>query len=80
MFGIGDNVVELNYEIMSRIESGEIPMITESFLDRMQNDDTFTTQYGENAFKWIIFNDLYIEYIYINPLNSVDDTELKKYV
>lgn len=80
VFGIGDNVVELNYEIMSRIESGEIPMITESFLDRMQNDDTFTTQYGENAFKWIIFNDLYIEYIYINPLNSVDDTELKKYV
>lgn len=74
VFGIGNNVIDLNYDVMMQIETGAIPMITEGFMDKMEDIDKFSDTYGENAFKWIIANDFQVIYNYKSISNqSTDD-------
>ena len=69
-FGDGDNPPPLNYEIMSEIETGSIPLLTEAFYDGLSNMEDFANTYGDNAFKWIIYNDLSVKFNYAEVTTS----------
>ena len=82
VFGIGNSAVELSWDVMQQIETGAIPMITEAFMDQMANTEEFYEEYGPNAYKWIIYNDLMVTYNYTNliiPTNS-EEEEIPAYV
>ena len=49
---------ELDYDIFNEIETGAIPLITEGFYDGLSDVNSFYDNYGENAYKWIIYNDI----------------------
>lgn len=68
VFGVGADAVELDYNIMKQIETGAIPMITEAFMDQMENSQTFYEEYGDEAYKWIIYNELDVTYEYIRTI------------
>lgn len=74
VFGEGDNARDLNYEIFNRIETGEIPLITEGFQDSLSNMEDFYETYGDNAYKWIIYNDVTVTYFYTNSVNALEIT------
>jgi len=61
---------------MQNIENGQIPMITEAFEDSMNNIEQFVELYGENANKWIIYNELTVQYNYIKGTNSTSSTTI----
>ena len=69
-----NNAPPLNYEVMSEIETGAIPMLTEGFYDGLENIDEFVETYGQNAFKWIIFNDLSVTFGYGEQTSSTTAT------
>lgn len=71
-FGIGDTAVEFSKDVMNQIESGAIPMLTEAFMDQMTNTEDFIAEYGEDAYRWIIYNELSVQYVYTNLIMSVD--------
>ena len=73
-FGDGDNPPPLDFEIMSEIESGSIPMLTEGFYDGLENMDEFVETYGENAFKWIIYNDINVTFNYCENIAALTET------
>ena len=55
----------ITQNIMNEIETGQIPLINNTFTDDSGNDyDTFYDMYGEDARKWIIINKLDITYLY----------------
>lgn len=68
VYGEGNNVVELTPEIMVRIEKNEIPLVSEAFYDNLSNVDIdlFVQTYGENAAKWIIYNEVAVTYNYVS--------------
>lgn len=76
IFGETLDAPALNYEIMQNIENGQIPMITEAFEDSMNNIEQFVELYGENANKWIIYNELTVQYNYIKGTNSTSSTTI----
>jgi len=43
-------------------------MITEAFMDQMENSQTFYEEYGDEAYKWIIYNELDVTYEYIRTI------------
>jgi hypothetical protein len=57
---------------MNQIESGAIPMLTEAFMDQMTNTEDFIAEYGEDAYRWIIYNELSVQYVYTNLIMSID--------
>lgn len=67
VYGEGNNVVELSDDIMRRIEYNEIPLVSEAFYDNLSNVDidSFVQTYGDNAAKWIIYNEVTVTYNYI---------------
>lgn len=75
VFGIGDSAVELSWDVMQQIETGAIPMITEAFMDQMANTEEFYEEYGPNAYKWIVYNDLLVTYNYTSLVIPVNENE-----
>ena len=71
-FGDGDNAPKLNMDIMNRIESGEIPLINEGFYDGLENIQTFNETYGDDAYKWVILNELSVTFNYARMINSTN--------
>ena len=71
-FGIGDSAVELSKDVMNQIETGAIPMLTEAFVDQMTNTEDFIEEYGEDAYRWIIYNELSVQYIYSRLIVALD--------
>lgn len=69
VYGEGNNVVELSYDIWRRIENNEIPLVSKSFYDNLNlsntDIDSFVQTYGDNAAKWIIYNEIAVTYNYI---------------
>lgn len=67
VYGEGNNVVELSYDIWSRIENNEIPLVSKGFYDNLSNTDidSFVQTYGDNAAKWIIYNEIAVSYNYV---------------
>lgn len=63
---------ELDWDVFNEIESGAIPLITEAFYDGLDNMDSFYEEYGENAYKWVIYNDITITYNYGSTINNLD--------
>ena len=66
VYGEGNKVQELTPSIMNRIENGEIPIVSEGFYDNLSGADieTFVQTYGENACKWVIYNEISVTYKY----------------
>lgn len=67
---------ELDIDIFNNIESGAIPLITEAFYDGLDNVESFVDQYGENAYKWVIYNDITVTYNYGSYVRSLDAHEM----
>ena len=67
VYGEGNNVVELSDDIMRRIENNEIPLVSEAFYDNLSNTDidSFVQTYGNDAAKWIIYNEVAVTYNYV---------------
>ena len=69
VYGEGNNVVELSYDIWRRIENNEIPLVSKGFYDNLNlsntDIDSFVQTYGDNAAKWIIYNEIAVTYNYI---------------
>ena len=68
VYGEGNNVVELSDDIMGRIENNEIPLVSDAFYDnlyKVEDIDSFVQTYGDNAAKWIIYNEVTVTYNYI---------------
>ena len=67
VYGEGNNVVELSDDIMGRIENNEIPLVSEAFYDNLSNTDidSFVQTYGNDAAKWIIYNEVAVTYNYV---------------
>lgn len=61
----GDDVeaVDLNTNIMNSIEGGSIPLLVNGFLDE-GDVESFTDTYGDDARKWIIYNEVIVTYTY----------------
>lgn len=84
IYGEGNNAVELTPEIMGRIENNEIPLVSEAFYDNLSNAadiDSFVQIYGENAAKWIIYNEVTVTYNYVpntRILESDGDSDVIK--
>jgi hypothetical protein len=82
-WGLGDDLQPLNYDIMANIENGQIPILAEGFYDSLNetdlalktdgkdNIDKFSILYGEDAFKWIIYNELNVVYSYTKNISSL---------
>ena len=72
VYGEGNNAKELTPSIMNRIETGEIPIVSEGFNDNLSGADieSFIQTYGEDARKWIIYNEISITYKY-NPITII---------
>lgn len=71
VYGKGNTAIDLNLAVMNNIESGAIPMITDGYYDSdkggvLLNEgiDQFIELYGEDARKWIVYNDFEVEYVY----------------
>ena len=67
--------------IMNSIENGSIPMVAKGFLDENEGDiDTFEQIYGEGARKWIIVNQLELNYVYkpLIQMNAQSDNDLER--
>ena len=69
-FGNGDNAPKLDMDIMNKIESGEIPLTSEAFYDGLENIQTFYETYGDDAYKWVILNELSVTFNYAKMVNS----------
>lgn len=68
VYGEGNNVVELSYDIWSRIENNEIPLVSDAFYDnlyKVEDIDSFVQIYGDKAAKWIIYNEVAVTYNYV---------------
>ena len=78
-FGDGDNAPAIDMTLMNKIENGEIPLITEGFYDGLENMQTFYETYGENAYKWIILNELSVTFNYARMINSTTISETIAY-
>lgn len=69
VYGEGNNVVELSYDIWSRIENNEIPLVSKGFYDNLNlsntDIDSFVQTYGDKAAKWIIYNEIAVTYNYV---------------
>lgn len=69
VYGEGNNVVELSYDIWSRIENNEIPLVSKGFYDNLNlsntDIDSFVQTYGDKAAKWIIYNEVAVTYNYV---------------
>lgn len=76
IFGEGEDAPPLNFEIMQNIESGAIPMISEAFEDGMNNIEQFIELYGDNANKWIIYNELSVQYNYVNSTSNTSSSAI----
>ena len=52
---------------MRRIENNEIPLVSEAFYDNLSNTDidSFVQTYGNDAAKWIIYNEVAVTYNYV---------------
>ena len=75
-YGAGSNIQDLSLEVMNEIESGGIPMIDQSYKDNNYNEDEFYEMYGEDARKWIIYNELNITYVYSYYLHDTNTSTL----
>lgn len=75
VYGEGNKAKELTPEIFARIESGEIPLVSEAFYDNLSNTDidTFVQTYGDNACKWVIYNEVSVTYKY-RPVTRLLET------
>ena len=62
---------ELDYDIFNEIETGVIPLITEGFYDGLSDVNSFYDNYGENAYKWIIYNDISVTYTYAPTISRL---------
>ena len=68
VYGEGNNVVELSYDIWCRIENNEIPLVSDAFYDnlyKVEDIDSFVQIYGDKAAKWIIYNEIAVTYNYV---------------
>ena len=57
--------------IFNEIETGAIPLITEGFYDGLSDVNSFYDNYGENAYKWIIYNDISVTYTYAPTISRL---------
>lgn len=66
VYGEGNKAKELTPDIMSRVENGEIPLVSEGFYDSLSvsDIDSFVQTYGENTCKWVIYNEVSVTYKY----------------
>lgn len=76
----GDDVeaVDFNINIMNNIESGAIPMMNNGFLDEGDVEE-FAETYGDDARKWIIYNEVIVTYTY-NPIQYSSNTQNRNIV
>ena len=81
VYGEGNKAKELTPDIMNRIENGEIPLVSEGFYDNLTNSDidSFVQTYGQDAYKWVIYNEVSVTYKYrqitrILEVHDEDDT------
>lgn len=80
VYGEGNNVQDLDIDVMNEIESGAISMIFKGFYNDKDDMSEFKELYGENASKWIIYNDMSVTYNYskiIKPLDSEETIEFQ---
>ena len=76
-FGDGNQIEPINLDIMWKIDTGEIPLISYSEYDSANDGmDEFIEMYGDNEgdipCKWIIINELTVTYVY-DKIYHIDD-------
>lgn len=81
VYGEGNKAKELTPDIMHRIENGKIPLVSEGFYDNLSGADidAFVQTYGQDACKWVIYNEVSVTYKYrqitrILETHDEDDT------
>lgn len=74
VFGEGNEAIDFNIDIMMNIENGRIPLVERGFYDNNEGYEEFTDEYGLDACRWVIINELSVTYEYKNIyINENDD-------
>ena len=80
VYGEGNNIQDLNIDVMNEIESGAIPMISSGFYNTQEDISEFYELYGEGARKWIIYNDMAVTYHYSRNISQLDTENLTEFI
>lgn len=75
VYGEGNNVQDFDIDVMNEIESGAISMVANGFYNDVDDMSEFYDLYGENARKWIIYNDMSVTYNYSKIIKQLDSEE-----
>lgn len=77
VFGEGTDAVDLSLDVMLNIENGRIPLIDKGFYDSNEGWEDFTEQYGMDACRWVVLNELSVTYeyqsMYIDENDALSD-------